>query len=99
MFFSRRKKKSESGISGQTSLKNRHPKVDIIEEDEVVDTFTKIENDVDSGVEDGEVCFFKASSLYNKGLSYRYLWCRISTHMGTRFVLASVTKVLSNMNI
>ncbi|XP_066920483.1 uncharacterized protein [Clytia hemisphaerica] len=50
----RRKKKAEGGISRQTSLKNRHPNVDIIGEDEVVASFTKVENDIDSGVEDVE---------------------------------------------
>ena len=36
-------------------MKQHRPNVDVIEEDEVVASFTKIETDIDSGVEDGEV--------------------------------------------
>lgn len=55
---SSRKKKKEEGISeSKVPLKSRITTVDVIDEDEVVASFTNIsgEADVDSGVEDEEV--------------------------------------------
>ena len=52
-----RKKKKEEGITEpKVSLKNRSTTVDVIDEDEVVASFTSVgDADVDSGVEDEEV--------------------------------------------
>ena len=52
-----RKKKKEEGITEpKVPLKNRTTTVDVIDEDEVVASFTSVgDADVDSGVEDEEV--------------------------------------------